>query len=310
MTRVETTGGPPVTSGASLPGTGPGTSSPRGARAHARSQGGTVVRAMPTLPASAAEARPPGVGREQMVWEEVIDPGQYATHPLARGTVLRLVDVDGEAAAHVLVHNLLNPGERLCPADTVKVQWQAYVTAGTRLLSDMGRVLLTVTEDTSGHHDALCAPPNRADHQRKYGNGTVEGPFPNARDRLVLGALKAGLQRRDVGPGITFFKGARVGPDGSLALDLPPEPLAGASVTLRCEMDVSVVLANVPHVLDDRPGYVCSPLRVTAWTGPDPEPGAPDPGVAAPWDPAAGPGPEVLRAHLNTEAWLAGRGIR
>lgn len=282
-----------------------GTASPLGARAHARSQAGAAVRAMPTLPASAATDLPPGADPADMVWDEVIDPGQYATHPLARGTTLRLVDLEGDAAAHVLVHNLLQPVERLCPADTVKVQWQAYLTAGTRLLSDMGRVLLTLTEDTSGRHDALCAPPNRSDHQRKYGDGSVEGPFPNARDRLVLGALKSGLQRRDVGPSITFFKGARVGPDGSLALSLPPAPLAGAQVTLRCEMDVNVVIANVPHVLDDRPGYVCTALRVLAWHG------GTGPAGPAGWSPRAEEvGPEVARAHLNTEAWLAGRGAR
>ena len=196
----------------------------------------------------------------------------------------------------MIVHNARQTAERLNLADTVKVQWQAYPTTGSRLLSDMGRALLTITADSSGRHDALCGAPNRAAHDAKYGDGAVPGPTPNARDRLIVAALKAGLERRDVGPSIAFFKGARVGPDG--ALHLVPEPGdPGAHVVLRCELDVHVAIANVPHVLDLRPGFPCTPLRIVAWR--------PD-GADASTDDA--PTPETERAASNNADWLGGRG--
>ena len=41
--------------------------------------------------------------------------------------MLRLADLDGDACVHVIVHNAAPTGERLNVADTVKVQWQAYL---------------------------------------------------------------------------------------------------------------------------------------------------------------------------------------
>ena len=60
--------------------------------------------------------------------------------------MVRLTDVDGDACAHVVLHNALLPSERLNLADTVKVQWQAYPTTGSALLSDRGRVLATIVD--------------------------------------------------------------------------------------------------------------------------------------------------------------------
>ncbi len=277
------------------PAGGAATATTHGARDHARAQAGTVVRGMPTIPATTATELPEGVEPAAVVWDEIIEPGEYAAHRLPRGTFVCLTDLDGEACGHVTIHNARQPAERLNLADTVKVQWQAYPTTGSQLLSDMGRALMTITDDTSGHHDALCSAPNAASHVAKYGDGAVEGAYPNARDRLVLAALKAGMERRDVGPSIAFFKGARVAADGTFELDVDAPP--GASVTLRAELDVQIAVANVPHVLDLRPDYVCGPLRITAWVpGPDRDPA-----------PGEADTPERRRALLNNADWLGTR---
>jgi urea carboxylase-associated protein 2 len=248
---------------------------------------------MPTIPATSAAGLPADV-TATAIWDEILEPGEYAAHLLPRGALLRLTDLEGDACAHMIVHNALQPAERLNLADTVKVQWQAYPTTGSRLLSDMGRALLTIVADSSGRHDALCGAPNRASNDAKYGDGAVTGPYPNARDQLIVAALKAGLERRDVGPSIAFFKGARVAPDGTLAFSIEPGT-PGAGVTLRCELDVHIALANVPHVLDPRTDYSCTPLRITAWM----PKGAGDAETA--------PTPETERAALNNADWLGGR---
>jgi hypothetical protein len=59
-----------------------------GARDHARSQAGTQVRGMPTIPATDAVGLP---GAATAIWEETIEPGEYAAHLLPRGALLRLV---------------------------------------------------------------------------------------------------------------------------------------------------------------------------------------------------------------------------
>ena len=177
---------------------------------------------------------------DDVLWDEVLDAGEYAAHVLPRGSVLRLTDLDGDACAHVALHHADLPSERLNLADTTKVQWQMYPSRGSLLLSDRGRVLAAITDDTSGRHDTICSAPNRADHDAKYGDGRVEGPCPSARDRLIVALAKFGLDRRDLPPTISFFKGVRVDADGALHLDDAPAA-AGTFVELRLELDADRV---------------------------------------------------------------------
>lgn len=261
---------------------------PTAAREHARAMGGTVVEAMPILPPRADDL-PAGVAPEDLLWEETIAAGGYASRVLPRGSRLRLIDLRGDACASLLVFNAVMPTERLNIADTVKVQWDAYPTAGSLLLSDMGRALASFEQDDAATHDAFCGASNEAANRAHYGDGSNSGSHPNARDRLLLGAAKHGLGRRDVHPCINLFKGVRIGADGAVVPELGPFA-PGRSLVLRAEMNLIVVIANCPHVLDPRPWSV-TPLRATAWRGP----------VTAEDDPIRTATPERLRAFLNTE---------
>lgn len=248
------------------------------ARDHARAQGGTVVETMPTLPAGAWPDPPEGVAADELTWAEVVAGGGSTSKVLARGTVLRLRDVRGDACAHLLLHHAGQPWERLNVADTVKIPWQAYVGAGHPLLSDQGRVLATVVEDGSGRHDALC------------GGGAA------ARERFVVAGAKHGLEPRDLPPSLSFFEGVRVQGDGSLAF----LGTAGAdrTVTLRCELPVVVMLANVAHPVDPRVDHVVTPLEVLAWRGTP----------TSPEDPLWTASPELERAFLNTADYAVASG--
>lgn len=262
---------------------------PKTARAHARAQGNTRIETMPILP-PVADDLPAGVDPGDLVWEETVAPGGYTSRRLARGTRLRLIDKAGDACASLNIFNADMPTERLNVADTVKVQWNAYLGAGKLLLSDMGRVLMSILEDGAGTHDTFCGVSNAAVNTRKYAEGRNSGAYPNGRDRLILGAAKHGLTRRDVHPCVTLFKGTTIAADGSITPVIGPFA-PGRAVLLRAEMDVIVVIANCPHVFDPRPAYHSAPLRLTAWRGP----------MTPEDDPVRGATPEALRAYLNTE---------
>lgn len=268
------------------------TARPEGARAHARAMAGTRVEAMPTVPATSASDPPEGVRSEDLIWEETLGPGGYAARELNRGARLRLTDVHGDGCVSMLVFNAQNPVERLNVADTLKVQWNAYLGAGRLLLSDMGRVLLSILDDTSAGHDALCAPSNARLNAQKYGEGSNHGPHPNARDRFLIALGKYGLGAKDVHACVTWFKPVRVLEDGTTRLEAGPFS-GGASVTLRAEMNLIVVLANCPHALDRRPRYSVTGVRATAWRGP----------VTPEDDPVRIATPEGLRAFQNVEEY-------
>jgi urea carboxylase-associated protein 2 len=265
---------------------------PMAARDHARGMAGKVAEAMPVLP-PVADDLPDGVSADDLLWEETIASGGYATRRLARGVRLRLIDLKGDACASLLVFNAEMPTERLNVADTVKVQWNAYLGAGKLLLSDMGRVLMSILEDGAGTHDTFCGTSNPGSNAAKYGNGANSGPTPSGRDRFLLGVAKHGLQRRDVHPCVNLFKGVRIEADGTIVPQVGPfAPFR--SLTLRAEMDVIVVIANCPHVLDPRKDWTVTPLRATAWRGP----------ATSADDPVRTATPEGLRAFENVEDYF------
>ena len=265
------------------------TADPKSARAHARSMGGTRVEAMPTVPAMDAAIRPDGVPAEAMLWDETIAAGGYAAKRLNRGARLRLVDTKGDACLSMLVFNAERPIERLNIADTIKVQWNAYLGEGRLLLSDMGKVMMSITQDTSGRHDVFCGASNAASNAARYGDGDNWGPHPNARDRFLLACAKFGLGRKDIHACVNWFKGVTVLTDGATRFD--GGAAANVAVTLRAEMDVIVMLANCPHVLDPRPDYPVTTAHVSAWRG----------AVTPTDDPIRNATPEGLRAFLNVE---------
>ena len=267
------------------------------ARADARAQGGKVAEAMPYLPASSTPFPPPGVSLDALTWAETVAAGNYAHKVVARGTRVRLEDVTGDACAHVLVYNALEPWERLNVADTVKIPWQAYLGAGHPLLSGDGRVLATVVADDSGRHDALCGTSTAQANQARYGSSAPQGPSPSGRELFTLAAAKHGLAPRDLPPSVSFFKGVRVGQDGGLTFAGGAGP--GTSVELLAELPLIILIANVPHPVDPRPRYTCGPLRVHAWNS----------RPTGPADPRWDASPEALRYYLNTADYAAARGI-
>jgi urea carboxylase-associated protein 2 len=264
------------------------TASVLAAREDARSQGAGVADAMPYLPASASPHPPEGVDPATLTWAETVAPGGYTHRRVTRGTRVRLEDPTGDACAHVLLFNAVEPWERLNVADTQKIPWQAYLGAGHPLLSGAGRVLATVAADTSGHHDAFCGTSTDLWNTQKYGGAAPEGPSPSGRSLFTLAAAKHGLSPRDLPPSVSFFEGVRVAEDGAFTWLGTAGP--STYVDLVAELPLVVLVANVPHPLDPRPGYVVGPLRVHAWRSTPTGPG----------DDHFEASPERRRAYLNT----------
>lgn len=260
------------------------TSTTFGARDHARAQAGGRVEHMPTIPPSEY----PADDADRLVWAERVAPGGYTHRVVAAGTTLRLTDLEGDACAHVLLYRADEPWERLNVIDTVKVAWQAYLGAGSLLLSDQGRVLASVVSDTSVRHDALAGTSSRMRNTERYGAGSAESPTPAGRDLFLLAAAKHGLGGRDLAPNVSFFKGVRVDPESG-AFEWVGSAGPGCAVELRAELPLLILIANTAHPLDPRPAWSCSTLEVLAWPGTATSLGS--------WP--ADTTPEAERAYLN-----------
>lgn len=186
------------------------------------------------------------IAASAIIHREIVPGGWYWTTRLNRGEALRLVNTGGKSCISLLAWSAADTSERLNHADTIKVQWAASLRKGRVILSDMGRVLFSIVEETTGGaHDALAGASTVATNEARYHTTTLR----NTRDNFILAAGKLGLDRRDVHPCISFFAPVNVDAEGRFQWDSSRRQ-AGDFIDLRAEMDVLVALSNCPHPLD------------------------------------------------------------
>jgi urea carboxylase-associated protein 2 len=172
--------------------------------------------------------------------------GWYTSLRLARGEALRIVDGSGRASAALLAWRMEDASERINCADTVKVQWSAALSKGRVILSDMGRVMLSVVEDTSGAHDLLVGGSTPASTLARFG-----AVGRNTRENFIAAASKLGLGVRDIPPCVTFFAPVTTDLAGRFVWH-DGRKHVGDFVDLRAEMNLIIVVSNCTHPLDSR----------------------------------------------------------
>ena len=224
-----------------------------------------------------------------VISREEVPAGWYATVRLRRGEALRIVDPSGQSSVSMVGWREEDTSERINCADTVKVQWSAAICKGRVILSDMGRVLFSLIEDTSGAHDLLVGGSTPASTLDACGE-TVR----NTQENFIAGAAKIGLGVRDIPPCVTFF--APVSPDmtGSFVWQ-QQRKRPGDLVDLRAEMNAILVLSNCAHPLDPARPSGSRPVTLIRHRAP---PAAPD-------DPCRTGSPEAMRAFEFTERLFA-----
>ena len=203
-----------------------------------------------------AEAPVPGT----VISDVVVPPRAPWSGVVGAGDVLRIVDIHGQQAVDFLCYNADDPSERYNAADTMKIPGNIYLGKGSRLYSDMGRVLFTMIEDSCGRHDTIGGCCSAESNRVRYG---VEGQ-PNCRDNFLAALARHGLSKKDIVANINLFMAVPVGGDGAMAI-VDGHSRAGDFVDLRAEMDVLAVLSNCPQMNNPAAGYDPTPIRVVVW---------------------------------------------
>lgn len=201
-----------------------------------------------------------------ILWEETIQPGATWSHVLKRGTVLRVVDVEGGTNVGAIFYNFECPVERYNMPDTLKAQHIARLTTGFVLYSDMGRVLCSVIADTVGWHDPIGGTSNRRLVEEKYGASSYQENrndyHKNGRDSFLIELGKWGLGPRDLVANVNLFSRVDVAEDGGMRF-VPGNSKAGDYVELRAEMNVLAILNTCQHPLDPNPKYQPKPVHLS-----------------------------------------------
>lgn len=208
-------------------------------------------------------------------FEEVVSAGANWSHVLKRGTTLRITDLEGGANVAALLYNFELLSERLNLPDTLKCQHTARLTRGHCLYTDMGRILVSITEDTCGWHDPLAGWSTAKIVEAKYGVKNYQTArndwHRNAHDNFVTELGKYGMDERDLAMNVNFFSKVTVDDAGKLIYH-PGNSPAGAFVDLRSEMNTLVILNTCIHPLDPSPTYAPKPVQLTIYTSPTPAP--------------------------------------
>jgi urea carboxylase-associated protein 2 len=202
----------------------------------------------------------------RLLHETVIPGGWNHSCIVRRGRALRLYDVEGGANVSALFYNAANFSERYDMGDTLKIQHISSLFKHTCIYSDMGRVLMSITEESLGGHDVICGTTYPEHIRSRFGELSYQQArndfYRNGFDSLNVELAKNGMTKRDFTEVVNFFSKIEVGSDGSLSYAVGASK-AGDFVELRAEMDTLVVLDTGMHPLNPSPVYLRKPVRVT-----------------------------------------------
>ena len=85
------------------------------------------------------------------------------------GCTLQIVDLEGNQAVDCILYNADDPAERYSAPDTIVAQGNIFLVAGSQLLSNEGRPMMTITATTCERHDTIGGACSRESNTLRYG---------------------------------------------------------------------------------------------------------------------------------------------
>ena len=199
-------------------------------------------------------------------YRRVIPAGEPWLREIRKGDYFRIVDLEGNQAVDTLFYNAHDYGDRYSAQDTIREQRNIYLTTGTKLMSSMGHVLLTIVADTCGRHDTLGGACATESNMVRY---ALEKGHMHACRQSFLKAIAEdhrGMDKRDLTSNINFFMNVPVTTEGKLTFqDGVSAP--GKYVEMRTEMDVLALISNCPQLNNPCNAYNPTPVEVLIWDG-------------------------------------------
>jgi urea carboxylase-associated protein 1 len=144
----------------------------------------------------------------------------------------------------------------------MRMQGAAYVGIGTRIMSNEGNVMLTMTGDSCGRHDTSAGACSCESNTVRFGQATKY--LHACRDNFLVEVTKHGMSKRDIVPNINFFMNVPIRPNGEMTI-VDGISLPGDYVELVAEMDVLCVISNCPQINNPCNGFDPTPIRVLIW---------------------------------------------
>jgi len=180
-------------------------------------------------------------------WSARLEPGQTLT----------LIDIKGQQAVDFLCYSAELPLDRINLPNTVKLNKSLYITKGSKIYSDLARVMMTVVDDTCGYHDTLAGCCSCEIDKVRYGVVKTE----SCRTNFIAELAKWAMAPSEIVSNINFFMRVPFTADGDIVI-ADGVSKADDYVVLRAEMPVIVVMSNCPQQHNPAAGFEPTPVEV------------------------------------------------
>jgi urea carboxylase-associated protein 1 len=180
-------------------------------------------------------------------WSARLEPGQTLT----------LIDTNGQQAIDFLCYSAELPLDRINLPNTVKLNKSLYITKGSKIYSDLARVMMTVLDDTCGYHDTLAGCCSCEIDKVRYGVVKTE----SCRANFIAELAKWAMGPSEIVSNINFFMRVPFTADGDIVI-ADGVSKAGDYVVLKAEMPVIVVISNCPQQHNPAAGFEPTPVEV------------------------------------------------
>jgi len=176
-----------------------------------------------------------------------------------KGQTIRIEDKFGQQAIDTLFYSAQDYSERYSNQETLRTQGSAYITTGSKIMSDEGNVMLTVLTDTAGRHDTSAGCCSCESNTVRFGHDTL---YQHAcRENFILELSRHGMSKRDIVANINFFMNVPISANGAMTVD-DGISSPGDHIEMRAEMDVLCVISNCPQINNPCNGFDPTPIRV------------------------------------------------
>ncbi|HEV8445101.1 MAG TPA: urea amidolyase associated protein UAAP2 [Steroidobacteraceae bacterium] len=193
--------------------------------------------------------------------DTVVPAGEPWMGVVRQGERFRIVDLEGNQAVDTLFYNANDTHEHYSAQNTIQAQGRIYLTTGSVLLSNRGRPLLRIEDDTCGRHDTLGGACSSESNTVRY--ALEKRHMHSCRDSFLLALAQhdRGMTKRDLPSNINFFMNVPVTPEGGLRF-ADGISAAGRHVELLALMDTLVLISNCPQLNNPCNAYNPTPVRV------------------------------------------------
>lgn len=197
------------------------------------------------------------------IWKTTLRPGQKWSGYISKGKLLRFTSLGAGANLAALFFNRFDLSEKYNMPDTMKAQHTMHLTRGDVLMSDNGRVLASVVQDSLGWHDTITGVTTREQTDLKYNQTDYQHMrndwLRSGYENFMVELVKNGLKPRDMAPPVNLYSKIVCDEAGHM-IYAAGHCQKGDTITLRTEMDVLLILSNTPNPLDPRSEYPSVPV--------------------------------------------------